>query len=237
MKTKPIVRWTIGKTTLDGYKCLDLSISSFLNFYDADVVVCCNTGINLPDSVKKYPILDQTKYLDIGPNPKGVAWKLYPPRIDVNRYEICIDNDIVFNEKISQIDEFLNSSSTLLLEDCSRTYGRFEKHVPPKFQINSGIYGMPPGFDFESYVKFYSGNEWQKNAFNQHDQSETFDEQGIVALALLNHSSYIIIPKNIVTNCEHHLVEGKANHFIGLNRRNFHSSFKLYLSQNKKIQM
>lgn len=238
MQKKPIARWTIGNTTLDGYKCLNLSIDSFLKFYEMDIVICYNTKIeNLPKNLHKFSLLDQTNYENSEPKPKGVAWKLYPPRIDIDRHEICIDNDIVFNDRIKQIDDFLNNKSTLLLEDLSRTYGRFEKHVPPGFRINSGIYGMPPGFDFESFVKFYSGNEWQKNAFNQHDKSETFDEQGIVALALLNHSSYIIIPKDTVTNCEHYLVEGKANHFIGLNRRNFHQPFRLYLSTKKKIQM
>ena len=143
----------------------------------------------------------------------------------------------MFNEEIEQINEFLNSNTTLLLEDKGRTYGRFEKHVPPGFKINSGIYGMPPGFDLEPFIKFYSGDQWEKNALYEHDKNETFDEQGIIALALLSHKRYIIIPNNIITDCEHVLNQGKAHHFIGLNRKKFHEPFILYKNLNKKTHL
>jgi hypothetical protein len=235
---KPIARWTIGESTKDGYECLEMSINSLLNFYDFDIIICHNINIKkLPTFVKKFNLLDQSRYVNLKPKPKGVAWKLYPPRIDLNNHELSIDNDIVFNEKINEINEFLKCNKTLMLEDTCRAYGRFDKHINSKMQINSGIYGMPPKFDFESYVKFYSGNEWQKNAFYQHDKSETFDEQGLVALALSNNSNYIIIPNTTVTNCENNLIKGKGNHFIGLNRRRFHAPFRLYKSLNQKLQM
>ena len=234
----PIARWTIGSTNSDGYRCLEMSIDSFLKFYDAEVILCHNVPAKLlPIGLKRFNLIDQYFHLEIGPEPKGVAWKLYPPRIDLNRHEICIDNDIVFNENIKEIDEFLKSKCTLMLVDNSRTYGRFEKHVPPGFKINSGVYGMPPGFNLESFVSFYGNEGWDKNAFFNHDKSETFDEQGLVAMALLSHPRYIIIPNTTITNCENVLVEGKGNHFIGLNRRDFHAPFRLYRSLNKKIQM
>jgi len=235
---KPLTRWTIGESTKDGYECLEMSIDSFLNFYETEVVICHNISVNkLPKFVKKFNLIDQSKFLNLKPKPKGVAWKLYPPRIDQNNYEISIDNDIVFNKKIKEINEFLKSNKTLILEDTCRAYGRFDNHINSQIKINSGIYGMPPGFDFESYVKFYAGEEWQKNAFYQHDKSETFDEQGIVALALSNHSNYIIISNKKVTNCENSFVEGEGNHFIGLNRKKFHAPFRLYKSFKQKIQM
>jgi hypothetical protein len=234
----PIARWTIGKTNSDGYECLKMSIESFLRFYDAEVVICHNAPVeSLPVDLRRFRLIDQSLHLDVGPQPKGVAWKLYPPRIDINCHEICIDNDIVFNTEIKEINKFFKLKCTLMLEDNSRTYGRFEKHVPPGFKINSGIYGMPPGFDLESFVRFYSGENWEKNAFYQHDKSETFDEQGIVALALLSHPDYLIIPNKTVANCEHVFTEAKGNHFIGLNRRNFHGPFRLYRSLSQKLQM
>jgi hypothetical protein len=232
---KPLARWTIGKTNKDGYECLSLSIASFLRFYDADVVICHNCPLSeLPAVLQQFKLVDQTQHLNVGPEPKGVAWKLYPPRLDKNRHEICIDNDIVFNEPIEQIKTFFDSNCTLLLECISRTYGRFEKHVPPGFQINSGIYGMPPGFDLEPFIRFYAGDEWEKNALHQHDKNETFDEQGIIALALLTYSRYLIIPNKDITNCELQLTPSKGNHFIGLNRRKFHYPFRLYRSLKQK---
>lgn len=235
---KPLARWTIGNTTKDGYNCLLLSIESFLKFYDTDVVILYNCDKKLlPKDLKKYNLIDQQNHLQIGPTPKGVAWKLYPPRIDQTRHEISIDNDIILENKIEEIESFFNSDVTLLLEDKGRTYGRFNLHVPPNFHINSGIYGMPPNFDLASFVKFYAGSEWEKNALYEHDKNETFDEQGLIALALLSYKHYIIIPNKKITHCEYALKKGQGYHFIGLNRTKFHSSFRLYQSLNKKIYL
>ena len=235
---KPLARWTIGNTNKDGYECLFISINSFLRFYDADVVVCYNCPLGaLPQKFKQFCLIDQTQHLSVGPEPKGVAWKLYPPRIDINRHEICIDNDVVFNSPIEQIKDFFQSNSTLLLECVSRTYGRFERHVPPGFRINSGVYGMPPGFNLEPFIRFYAGDQWEKNALHKHDKNETFDEQGIIALALLTHSRYVIIPNKDITNCEIQLIPAKGHHFIGLNRRKCHYPFRLYRSLNKKLYL
>lgn len=235
---KPIARWTIGNTRKDGYQSLALSIDSFQQLYDVEVAICYNCPlINLPTRLSHFLLIDQTKHLDCGPEPKGVAWKLYPPRLSQDRHEIVIDNDIIFKKRIPEIDRFFESDSTLLLEGDSRTYGRFERHVPAGYHINSGVYGMPPGFDFEKFVRFYAGDAWEKNALYEHDQSETFDEQGLVALALLSHKHYLIIPSSTITNCEHRLIEGNGFHFIGLNRREFHGPFRLFLSQNKKLYL
>lgn len=235
---KPLARWTIGETTDDGYKCLMLSIESFTKFYDIEVVILHNCHEDyLPKYLKQYKLINQINHLQIGPEPKGVAWKLYPPRLDKTRHEISIDNDIVLNEKIQEIEKFFESNSTLLLEDKGRTYGRFNSHVPPNFHINSGIYGMPPNFDLEPFVKFYAGDKWEKNALFEHDKNETFDEQGLIALALLSHKDYIIISNKKITNCEYAIEKGQGHHFIGLNRKKFHNSFRLYQSLNKKIHL
>lgn len=235
---KPLARWTIGNVQKGGFESLALSIESFQKFYDVEVVICYNCKLEqLPSQVMKYKLIDQSHYIKSKPVPKGVAWKLYPPRLVIERHEIIIDNDIIFQERIEQIDQFFSSDCTLLLEGDSRTYGRFERHVPPGFQINSGIYGMPPRFDFSKYVNFYAGDAWEKNAFHEHDRSETFDEQGLVALALLSYNQYLLIPNTIVTNCKDRILNGKGLHFIGLNRRQFHSPFQLFRSQSKKLHL
>jgi hypothetical protein len=229
-----LARWTIGKTKADGYRCLKESIESFLSLYEAEVVICHNCEAEmLPDL--PYPLYDQRKNYTI--EPMGVAWKLYPPRISPEKHEICIDNDIVFMKKIKQIDKFIANDCTLLLEGDGRVYGRFEKHVPPEYEINSGVYGMPPNFDLERYVNFYANKPWEENALGVHADSKTFDEQGIVALALLDYQKTLIIPKSSITNCEHQYIPSDGMHFIGLNRRNFHRPYKEHQNRLRKTHL
>lgn len=235
---KPIARWTIGNSTKHGYECLELSIKSFLNFYDCDIFVCYNCKKEkLPSSILKYNLIDQFNHLEDMPDPKGVSWKFYPPRLSLDTHEIVIDNDIIFKKRIEEIDLFFNSDITLMLEDDTRTYGKFLNFIPKEFKINSGIYGMPPNFDLRKYINFYAGGEWEKNALYENDKSETFDEQGLVALALIDYNKYIIIPKTTVTACSLQLKFGSAMHFMGLNRSEFHPPYRLYRSLDKKLYL
>lgn len=214
-----------------------MSISSFLSFYDCDVVICHNCPVeSLPQEVARFPLLDQ-RQVEARVRPTGVAWKLHPPRLAPARHEIQIDNDVILATRVGEIDEFFSSDCTLLLGAEGRTYGRFDLHVPPGYAINSGIFGVPPGFDLQRFVDFYAGERWEKNAFAEHDANETFDEQGLVAFALLSYARCVIIPSTTVTNCEHHLREGSGYHFIGLNRRKFHRPYRLYRCRSTKLYL
>ncbi len=232
---KPIARWTIGPVTPDGFDCLFESIKSFLKFYDVDPVICFNC--NASDLSKtNIRLIDQQQFRSSCiAKPVGVAWKLYPARLAIENHEIVIDNDIIFKERIPQIDQFFDGNHTLLLEDLSRTYGRFEKYVPPGFCINSGLYGMPPRFDLQKYINFHIREEWELNALGEHKKSVTFDEQGLIALALLDYPNYEIISNNVIANCEYHLIEAKAMHFVALNRRQFHRPYRQYKFKNLKL--
>lgn len=233
---KPLFRWTIGESTPDGREALRLSVASFLRFYDADVVICHNADPE-PLGPPAGRLYDQRQKWDGVPAPAGVAWKLYPPRLAPGRHEVSIDNDVILADRVPQLDEFLKADCTLLLEGDSRTYGRFHRHVPPGYQVNSGVYGMPPGFDLDRFVKVYGGESWEKNALGEHDKSETFDEQGLVAFALLSHPRHVIIPSTSITNCEHRLVPGRGYHFIGLNRRAYHGPFRQFKWATKKTYL
>ena len=230
-----IAKWTIGNTNRDGYDCLSRSIDSFTKCYNCEVVICHNCECQLlPQGIK---LFDQRIYAEsLTLKPFGVSWKLYPPRLNIDCHEISIDNDIVFNKRIPEIDVFLESDCTLLLEGNSRTYGQFERFVPPGKQINSGIYGMPPNFDLKALFDFYI-KDWQKNALGEHDKNETFDEQGFVAFALLNYRKSVIISQKTITNCEYQLNDGDGYHFIGLNRRKFHHPYRLYRSSTQKLYL
>lgn len=219
-----------------GYECLKQSIESFLSLYQADVTICHNCSTeNLDFLDGKYPLLDQ-RTLQKDVQPLGVAWKLYPPRLEPDRHEIVIDNDIVFMDRIPEIDRFLETDCTLLLEGSTRNYGRFERHVPPGCKINSGIFGMPPTFNLDRFMRFHVA-EWELNAVGEYAASKTFDEQGLVALALLSYSKTVIMPETSVTNCERELIWGKAMHFIGLNRRAFHHPYQLFKHSTAKLYL
>ena len=227
-----IARWVMGYSKKQSVDCLERSIESFLKFYDVKVIICHNCD---PKHLKHigHELYDQRKEYQI--KPEGVSWKLYPPRIELKSHEVVIDNDIVFDEKIEEIEEFFESDSTLMLEGLSRNYGRFEKHVPVGYRINSGVYGMPPNFDFKKYVSFYANKEWQINAVGTHAANRTFDEQGLVALALLDHKNKIIISNKTLSNCENKFVKAKGMHFVGLNRVERHKAYEEYKSSKRKI--
>lgn len=245
MNQNPIMkvsRWTIGNTTQAGHESLVLSITSFRHYYpDTKIVICHNCPRNNLEYVSAlFPdaeFHDQNQYLQCKCQPMGVAWKLYPARVALDDYEICIDNDIVFQNRVPEIDTFFENDCTLLLEAASRTYGRFDSHVPPDRCINSGIYGMPPGFNFQKYVDFYSGDNWELNAVGPHAASKTFDEQGLVATALLSYRNFAIIKQSSVTNCEKHLIDGRGLHFIGVNRNQYHEPFRLFKSGIRKMHL
>jgi hypothetical protein len=160
LRYKPLLRWTIGDVMPDGYECLVESIYSFLRLYEGEPVVCYNCPrpkiAEIESQLSPFVrFIDQNYYLDSCPvPPMGVAWKLYPPRLDKTRHELVIDNDIVLNKPVKEIDNFFTGHGTLLLGGTGRTYGRFERHVPPSRCINSGLYGMPPGFDMQKNCFF-----------------------------------------------------------------------------------
>lgn len=232
VENRPLFRFTIGPVSRGGFQCLEQAIAQVQTLYDPEIAVCYNCSFERVSHLN-VRLVDQNQHIE-GPIPKGVAWKLYPPRLDINRHEIVIDNDIILNERIPEIDAFLEGTHTLMLEEETRTYGRFARHVPAHLFINSGLYGLPPGFDFEKYVRTHAGPEWEENARGVHAASKTFDEQGLVAL-ILSSQDYRVIPKTSLTNCERRWVHGKGCHFIGLNRNEVHRPFIEYRMSREKL--
>jgi len=231
---RSIVRWTIGDVQPAGYECLARSIIKFRQLYDVEIVVCHNGSQKLEFCDANLDITCINQSESFGPLDAGVAWKLYPPRIDIDRHELFIDNDVIIEQHIEQLDKFFSKTDcTLLLEGESRNYGRFEKHVPPGFNINSGIFGIPPGFNLEKYIRFY-GDNWVNNCFHT---SKTWDEQGLVATALLSNKKTLIIPNTTVTNCESRFKPAKGMHFVGLNRRISHRPWVEYKNWNTPLYL
>ena len=228
---RTIFRFTIGPVTELGFLCLKHAITQVRKLYDPEIVVCYNCDVEKLSDLS-VELIDQKQLKHQGPPPIGVTWKLYPPRLDIDSYEIVIDNDVILNEKIPDVDSFLQGNHALLLEEDSRTYGRFHRHVPAHLRINSGLYGLPPGFEFGKYVKTYAGDKWEENAKGEYAASRSFDEQGLVAL-ILSSQRHKIIPKTVITNCERRWIHGKGCHFIGVNRNETHKPFLDYLQSQE----
>lgn len=236
----PIFRWTIGPVQPAGFDCLKRSIKSATNLYECEAVICHNR-LNDKQLDELHDLRVRLLSQETDPaaqtiNPIGVAWKLIPPRLDINRREIFIDNDLIIVKRIPEIDYFLASSSTLLLEADSRTYGQFDRHVPPDKNINSGLFGLPIGFDLQRYISFYV-DDWQINSGSANELSKTFDEQGLVAFVLLSHPDYKIISSKTITNCEHHFESSFGMHFVGLNRVLHHRAYAHYKSTTCRLYL
>lgn len=207
----------------NGFECLYQSILNFKMIYDVDVYICYNGSKITEIQNTFFNYVNQEIY---SKKAVGVAWKLYPTRIDLNRHELFIDNDLIINERIPEIDDFFNSDSTLMLEGEGRNYGRFSKHVLPKYSINSGLFGIPPGFNLQKYLDFF-GETWENNVSDR-KLSFTWDEQGLIASSLLSYKKFAIISNKVITNCAKKLNMAQGMHFIGLNREKHHRPWLEY---------
>jgi len=135
-----------------------------------------------------------------------------------------MDNDIVIYKKVHEIDAFLGSDSTLLYQGIHGLHGIYVFEVPDGIRINSGIFGLPPGFDFAARIEEMV-MPWK----------DKFDEQGMVASILLQYERYHVIPLTVVPIIEpyfpiepHYRNAGcKGFHFVDANRED-HPQFRKY---------
>lgn len=217
---KPLIRFIVGPVSNDGLKILKQSINNFKKLYSQCDLMACYNQID-PCKLKNLEItlLDQSLFINVLKcEPKDEIWKIYPPRVRMDSYEIIIDNDLLIVDKVPSIDKFLESDSTLILQGSYRFYGKYDSLIPDGYKINSGIYGMPPGFDFESCIhSIIKGDNW-----DQDRRQGLFDDQGIIAGCLLKYPNVIIIPNTEIFNYKNEeIVCPKANgyHFIDVNRK------------------
>lgn len=131
---KPIFRWTIGGNPhLCGLRILKKSVKSVLGLYgdEFDYVICHNnlSGWML-DYIKNINIklLEQSHGDEMEYVPRGVAWKLYPPRLRVDAHEVFMDNDILIHSRSSIVDEFLKSSDMTFITQGYGNYGKYKSN-------------------------------------------------------------------------------------------------------------
>ena len=239
---KPIVRWTIGDVSENGFICLEHSIRNFIKNYENkfNYYVCYNT-INEKklNYVKKYPVklLNQNNYVkELKIKPKNhPCWKLFPPRININTHEIFIDNDLVLYEKLPLINKFLKNNDVLIITEArSRAYGNFSKLVKTEDNMNTGFFGLYPNFDFKKEINKVLNKKIIEN-WNVH-----WDEQGLVAYIFEKYNYNLISTRKIFAGIKKlPLTDGtKGIHYIGLNRKkpkNYKDDvFEQNLKQNAK---
>lgn len=239
------MRWSIGPALDAGFGVLKYSIKNAKNIYpDFDHVICHN---QLDDNKKKLlsglgvRLIDTTNLkssLCIPPDSGYfVYWKLYPPRLRLNSHEIWIDNDIIIEDRLPEINSFLNNKrSVLLYQGRKSLHGAFNEDIPDGISINSGIFGIPPGMNFQKRLN----DNIQRKGMNKWNNK--FDEQGLVAKTLLEENEIYIIPLTSIplahseSSIEPFLKQPmrKGFHFVGVNYFGIHKGWNEYIQMHIK---
>lgn len=225
------VRWTVGAVSDRGFTALRLSLWGAWRLFgpEADYVVCVNT---LPEAearrrtgfappgirwlVSDGAIPDFLRaHLDAG-LAEGVAWKLAPLRLDPARFELSLDNDCILWAMPRALETWLTcpDGRCLLAEDAAACFGQFAALCGPAPR-NSGIRGLPPGFDFQSALQSVL-------ALHPVTLTSELDEQGMQVAAVSQAGDPVVVPLADVAICSpfppHGATLGRCGaHFVGLN--------------------
>jgi hypothetical protein len=149
---------------------------------------------------------------------EGVAWKLAPVRVYPTLYELSLDNDVILWKVPDAMQRWLQTEdkkACLLAADMQPALGQFSE-ICQNRALNSGIRGLPPGFDLEGQLCN------MLRECNVTLRSE-LDEQGLQA-AVLSRSNLFVVSTDDVSICspmpihQQHLGRCGA-HFVGLNQK------------------
>lgn len=227
----------MGPARREGFRCLGESVRRATALYpECDFLICHN---QLDEEQVRaigrlgVPLYDQSESDGpFGVRPTAgyqVHWKLYPPRVAADRHEIVMDNDLVLFKRLEEIDYFLSGDCTLMCQGLNGLHGKFDRYIPKGVRVNSGLFGMPPGFDFLGVVRQH---------IDQQDAASwdgRFDEQGLVAAALNTYPKKAFVPVTRVPILERDFdIRGITTdaccgfHFVGLNYHERHAARDTY---------
>ena len=229
------VRWTIGDVSDAGFDALRLSVWGARRVFgpDAWLVICVNNvplrearartgplpkGVGWQDATGMVPNFIRP-HLDQG-MADGVGWKFAGLRLFPQRYEISLENDCILWSMPPSIRRWLEerSGECLVAEDMRPYYGQFTDLCGPEPR-NTGIRGLPPGYDFARALK-------QVLAARPVVMASEWDEQGLEIAALGLDVPPAVVTADEVSTCSPfpphlpHLGSCGA-HFVGLNARSF----------------
>ena len=237
---KKIARWTIGKTNVLGEESLKLSLRRFRVIYpEFETIICCNNltheqrlrlnclGCQIHDQSSEelnYPLVSIDAPIGEKNSMPGWGWKLLPPRLHMQSYELWIDNDVIVRERMPSIDKWICSDRSIVSLAHKKAYGVFDQEIPGNTPYCAGFFGLPPDFDFNSRILHYC-KKLNGNPLGY------YDEQGVTVSCLLE-ANPIVIPENelSVIKCLKKPYPN-AMHFIGINRTENHkiwSDYKCY---------
>jgi hypothetical protein len=99
-------------------------------------------------------------------------------------------------------------------------FGKYHGDVTTGHAINSGLYGMPPGFDFEAKIK-----EVQKDDRVRAWESR-FDDQGLSRILSVD-MPFILLEQDKLPCCDFEHVESEYGwHLVGANRADYHPTWE-----------
>jgi hypothetical protein len=229
------VRWTVGDVSGAGFEALRLSAWGAWRVFGpgAEYAVCANTvpaaeararAGDLPPAVAWHrSARDQIpaflrEHFD-EQMAEGVGWKFAPMRLFPDRWEISLDNDCILWEMPAAVGEWLGAGDArrcLIAEDARRCLGQFSHLCGPEPR-NSGIRGLPPGFDLARVFR-------ELLAENPVRLTSELDEQGMQVAAVSRAAPAHVVAIEDVTICSpfppHRPDLGRCGaHFVGLNAK------------------
>lgn len=226
------VRWTIGDVSPAGFEALRLSLHGALQVFgpSARYAVCVNTipvdevrrrTGDVPAAVEWLAASGVPEvlrpFLDTGMS-EGVSWKFAPLRLFPDRHEISLDNDCILWQLPPTIARWFDEhpARCLIAADVTTAFGVFTPFTRPDPR-NTGIRGMPPGFDIGAAL----ARVLAEHALPLRSE---LDEQGLQAVAFDLDATACVVPTSEVSICSpfwpHRPVLGSAGaHFVGLNSR------------------
>lgn len=229
-----LFRYTIGDTSNLGFKLLECSLSTISNiFNDFDFLIQYNgsyeytynylTQISKLNNRTKV-IYQNRKFCPITVNdPLLGLWKICPPRIDVSKYEILCDNDIVFSYMPDCISKAIADNRNILCEDTVRYFGSLDHIHLQDQKWNSGFVGLSKNYDFKlEFIK-----TWKEcGKINNISYAE---EQALITKTLLKSNPIILTTKDIIelhkdTKFSFSNEKKENFHFVESNRNENHKS-------------
>lgn len=217
---KMLFRWTFGITMPAGLECLKISLRQVKKFFpDAYRVVCYNGNGKLDVDC------DEVIYQK-GEGWVGTAWKFGTPRLLPDGFEIYLDNDLVFLEKIPL--EKWQPWWGFACEDIMTIHGAYQHKLPPGYSFNSGLFGLPPGFEFDELVKKHKPDKWVAHRPVEGTLDIEYhceDEQGLVGYIFYKYLPHWLLGNKMVAYLQGPYYDRTVLHFVGLNKLKFHQAF------------
>jgi hypothetical protein len=225
------LRWTIGPVSAAGFEALRLSIHGACRLFgrEAEYVVCVN-GIPPEEARRRtgaVPAVRWTvapatppgplgRFLDAGMS-EGTAWKLLPPRLRPDAFELSLDNDVILWSMPAALRRWLaepRARHRVVAADVAPGHGAFAGLCGPEPR-NSGIRGLPPGFDYGAALEGVLARHPRRLA-------SELDEQGLQVAAVSRDGPPLVVEVDEVSICSpfhpHLYARGRCGaHYVGLN--------------------